>query len=159
MQNNRTEARSFILTLAFLVFYCVYLFIFRGLLLGVEKDLRIDIFKPEPVQFFVMGLLILMYHFCFAGLYFFSINSKWQRMAAVAIALLTTGSLMYGFREWYRVTSEPFFFLNTIEKLPWYAEEKSKFLIANIPLILFLLTVFVFRIMMMFQKDSTAKAN
>jgi hypothetical protein len=157
MLNTRTEARWFSGMLAFLIFFCVYLFVFRGLLLGVEQSYQLDIFKPELGLVAAMVVLVLLYHFCFAGLYFFSQGGQWQKLTAVAVGLLVTGGLLYGFGEWYRLTSKSLFlFSNNDNLLPLYAREKAKFLITNIPLILFLLTVFVFRIMMMFQKENTS---
>lgn len=157
MLNSRTETRWFFAMMAFLIFYCGFLFAFRGLLLNVEEDKQVSIFKPETVQIFIMGVLIILYHFCFLGLYVFSKGSQWQRIAAVAISLLVTGSLLYGFNEWYGVTSEPFFQFSNTGKLPWYAKEKTKFLISNSPLILFLLIVFILRILMIYRGESTSE--
>ena len=92
-----------------MLLYCGFLFAFRLVLLDVEQERGISILKPELVQILVMGLLILLYHFCFAGLYFFSMGRPWQKLAAVIIAMIIAGSLLYGFNEWYQAVKNPFF--------------------------------------------------
>ena len=154
MESSRTETNWFFAMLAFLIFYGFYLFVFREVLVGVENGNEFRIFKPEPVQIFIMSLLIVLYYFCFLGLYTFSKGSRWQKNVAVITGLLITGSLLYGFHQWYLAAAHPFI---RLENLPWYAKEQTKFLIANIPILIFFIAVFIFRILMMFQSTNAPR--
>jgi hypothetical protein len=158
MLHHRAETKGFFIMLAFLSFYCMYLFVFRRVLIDVEESYGVNLFKPEPAQAFVIILLVLLYHFCFVGLYYFSQGDQWLKFAAVVIGMAVAGGLLYGFSEWYRVTSEPFFQFGIPGNLPWYAREKEKFLITNIPLVLFILYIFAFRIVMIFRTKDSSKS-
>jgi len=148
---QRAEAKWFVYMVVFLVVYCGFLFAFRAALVNVEAKTQLSLFKPEPAQIAVMAWLILLFHFSFIGLYSFSLGGRWQRMATVIVCLLITGAVLYGFNEWFKATSNPFFQFANTGALPWYAREKPKFLIANLPLVVFIVFVFVFRIFMIFK--------
>jgi len=154
MDRNRTETRWFIVMIIFLIAYGAYLFLIRSILLSVENKYQVDIFKPEPVQVFMMSLLILIFHFGLLGLYFFSLGSQWKKIVGALIGLLLPGSLLYGFNEWYQLSANPFLQFNGTQKLPWYAGDKTKFILVNIPIVFYLLIVFILRVLMIFKEEN-----
>ena len=134
--------------LLFLLLYCLVLFLFRILLLNLEKQYGF-ILKPEVFHIFIIGFLILLYYFFFLGLYVFSTLGSIQKIYAICIALIVVLGLLYGFKQWYSaVANNPFLSINNLQNLPWYAKEEIKFLLVNTPLLLFFITVFVYRLLM-----------
>jgi hypothetical protein len=156
MLNRHRESRWFLFSVLFLFLYCGFLFFFRHLLLQLETG-GTSILKPESSQILFIAFLILLYHFAFLGLLVFSSLGKWQRIVSILLSLLLTGSLLYGFRQWYvLLTNNPFLSFNNTVTLPWYAQEQTKFFLANTPLILFLLTVFTYRVLLMLRSKETS---
>jgi hypothetical protein len=154
MADKRKESTWFTASILFLVVYCVFLFLFRAALVNIETENN-NVLKPEVGQIIVIGFLILLYHFAFLGIYVFSLLGQWQNRSALMISILITGGLFYGFNKWYHlVVNNPFLSFNNYKTLPWYAQESTKFLIANAPLVLFFATVFVLRTRaMVIKKD------
>jgi hypothetical protein len=148
MLDKRLETRWFAGTIVFLVLYCIFLFLFRAALVKLDTQFG-SILKPEVSQILAIALIILLYYFAFLGLYGFSGLGRWQRTVSIFLAMLFTGSLLYGFRQWYTaVVNNPFLSFGPTGVLPWYAREKTKFLLANTPLALFIITIFIMRIIM-----------
>src|SRR5438067_13918020 len=82
MLNKRMEQKSFLATISFLLFYVLFLFFFRQLLLNLEKD-KGTILKPEVFHIFVICFLILLYYFAFLGLAFFSTLGSAQKVYSI----------------------------------------------------------------------------
>lgn len=148
MPDKRIEAKWFLGTLLFLVLYCTFLLCCRVVLTRLENAHR-TILKPEYSQIVIVGLIILLYHFSFIGLYVFSLLGKAFKTCTLVLGLLITGSILYGFSQWYSaIAHNPFIGIGQPIILPWYAREKTKFLIVNGPLILFFISIFVRRTFM-----------
>ena len=146
MVDKRIEMKWFVGSLVFTIVYCSYLFFFLGLLANLEKYPG-EILKPEPGQIIAIGLLILIYHFAFAGLFAFSLLGKMQASIGIFFSLLIHAALLYGLKFWYEAVAEGVLvFFGNQKSLPWYAEEKNKFLLAHIPLGCYFIVVFIFRL-------------
>ena len=155
--NKRTEIKWFAFAIIFLVLYCSFLFGFRSILIRLE-DGNETILKPELSQIIAIALLILIYHFSYMGLYAFSGLGRWPGIIAALLAVVINLLILYGFKLWFDAITQNAFLFST-QKLPWYATEKTKFMISNIPLILFFITVFAFRLIAIVQrKFSTSKS-
>ena len=133
---NAAYERKWLIAVALFIFcYSGFLLIFRQQLTAVEASAGF-IFKPETPQILLAALVTLLLHFALLGLSQFSWMGKWQKGLAVAVMFLFFTSLLYGFYIWYRgIMSNPFLF--SAASLPWYAEERTKFLLVNTPLIFF----------------------
>ena len=156
MPHKWTERKWFFAAIVFLLFYCGFLVVFRSILNGVEEKNSISIFKPEPAQITGMGLLILLYHFFFLGLYTFSIGGRWQKSTAFVVALLVISSVLFIFLNWYHAVAHPYLRITDTTKLPWYAQERAKFLMANIPLLVFFVLVFILRLLMIYKPPAAS---
>ena len=155
MFNKPKESIWFLYSIVFLIGYCCFLFIFRNILITLESENQ-TILKPEISQIIVVGLFIVLYYFAFSGLYSFSLAGRWQNISAVILAFIITGSILYGFKKWHDlITNNPFLSFTQPASLPWYANEKNKFLIANSPLIVFIISIFVFRLLLMLNGKQT----
>ena len=153
--NKRTELKSFAVSVVFLILYCCFLFGFRSVLQQLDNGNE-TILKPQPAQILAIGFLVLIYHFSYVGLYTFSGLGKIPGLMAALLAIFINLALLYAFKLWYdAITGNPFLF--SIQKLPWYAEEKAKFIIANAPLLVFFIYVFVFRLIAILQRMYSAK--
>ena len=155
--DKRTEIKWFAIAIIFLVLYCSFLFAFRSVLIKLE-DGNETILKPEPPQIIAIALLILLYHLSYVGLYGFSGLGKWPCIIAVLLAVVINLLILYGIKLWFdAITRNTFLFSS--QKLPWYAVEKNKFLIANVPLILFFISVLVFRLIAIGQRKFSSVRN
>lgn len=141
--NAAYERKWLIAATLFIVFYSVYLVLFRQLLIGVESTSGF-IFKPETSQILLAALVTLLFHFALLGLAQFSLMGKWQKGVAITVMLLFFASLLYGFYIWYRGIMANLFLFSSAT-LPWYAEERTKFLLVNTPLIFFFTLLFAER--------------
>lgn len=148
--DKRTEIKWLATAIVFLVLYCGFLFFFRSVLMKLENG-NGTILKPEPGQIIAMGLLILVYHLSYAGLYAFSGLGKLPAIMAALLAVFINLAFMYGFKLWFDAIAGNIFLLS-IQKLPWYAQEKTKFIIANAPLLLYFISVFAFRLIAIGQR-------
>lgn len=143
--SSQKEQTKLLWTVAFLLCYVVFLLFFRSVLIHAEKQ-EGAILKPGIFQIAIMGLLILVYHFTLLGLQAYSALGRSARLSAMVIALVIMASLLFGFLHWYRIIAgNPFSFLTDAGQLPWYAQEKTKFFLANVPLLIFFLIVFSYR--------------
>lgn len=159
MFSKPKESTWFLYSLVFLIGYCSFLFIFRNILLSIESEDQ-TILKPEVNQIIAIGLFMLLYYFAFLGLYSFSFTGKWQNISAIVLSLIIVGSILYGFKKWYDLIADnPFLSFTQSANLPWYANEKNKFLIANSPLILFLISIFIIRLLLMLSIKQTSKPS
>jgi hypothetical protein len=148
MSKEGSETKWFFAAVIFVLFYCGFLFAFKIKLIAVETKWSVSIIKPENGQIIAIGLLTVLFHFAFCGLYFFSTAGRWQQVAAILSGVLITGGILYGFKLWYNaITNNPFF--QPDGRLPWYAGESNKFLLAHSPFILFLVFVCAIRTTMM----------
>lgn len=148
--NKRTEIKWLAMAIIFLVLYCSFLFCFRSVLIKLE-DGNETILKPEQSQIIAIGLLILIYHLSYVGLYAFSGLGRWPGIIAALLAVVINIAILYGFKLWFDAITRNAFLFST-KKLPWYAAEKTKFMISNVPLILFFITVFAFRFISIVQR-------
>lgn len=148
---KQTETRWFTAVVIFLFVYCGLLFFFRSVLLKLETG-NGSVLKPEPGQILAVGFLILVYHLSYLGLYAFSALGNRQKAMASFLAVVINLTLLYGFKLWFDAISENPFLSLTDRKLPWYAEEKTKFLLSNGPLLLFFIIVFAFRLIAIAQR-------
>ena len=157
MVDKSRESRWFKASTLFLVIYCSFLFLFRAMLISIEPA-DTNLLKPEISQIIMVGFLILLYYFAFLGIFVFSLSGSWQTTTALILAVLITSGLFYGFYKWYDLlTNNPFLSFNNYKTLPWYAQEKTKFMIANIPLMLFFATVFAVRFMAITSQNSAGR--
>jgi hypothetical protein len=148
MLNKKTEQKSFLALMLFLVFYCLFLLFFRNLLLNLEKQAG-PILKPEGFHIAILSFLILLYYFFFLGIYVFSTLGTMQKVYSSCLAVLIVLGILFGFKQWYTAVSEnPFLSIGNSQNLPWYAEEHTKYFIANTPILLFFITVFIYRFLM-----------
>jgi hypothetical protein len=153
--DKRTELKWFTIAIIFLTLYCGFLFGFRSVLEQLENGNQ-TILKPEPGQIIAIGFLILIYHLSYVGLYAFSGLGKMPGMMAALLAVSINLVLLYGFKIWFDAIAGNTFLFSS-QKLPWYAEEKIKFIIANGPLLLFFISVFAFRLIAIVQRMSSVE--
>lgn len=154
MNNNildkRIEIKWFTVAIIFLMLYCGFLFGFRSVLIKLDGGNE-TILKPEPGQIVAIALLILIYHFAYVGLYAFSGLGKWPCIISSLFAVIINLVILYGFKLWFdAITGNAFLYSSQI--LPWYAVERTKFMIANVPLLLFFIYIFVFRLIAIWHR-------
>ena len=153
MLNKKIETRLLIASLLFTVLYCVYLFFVRNLLATLEKNPG-EILKPEQGQIIAVGLLIIIYHFAFTGLFAFGSLGRLQAFITIFFSVAIHAGLLYGFKLWYDAIVEGvLIFLGNQQSLPWYADEKNKFLLVNVPLIFYFTIIFMYRILRLTKKQ------
>lgn len=159
MLQKEVESRWTMSVLIFTIVYCGMLFLFRYLLVQLEINGG-SILKPEPAQIIAIGLLIILYHFAFVGLYLFAHFGPWQKIVSLILSIIIISSLLYAMKELYKViVNNPFLSFTSTGALPWYAQEKVKFLLANSPLIFFFITVFILRFLMLAKPSLHAERN
>ncbi len=152
--SKRTETRGFIGAILFILCYAGWLFVLRHLLLRLEGE-GSSILKPEPGQIVAVALIALMYYCCYLGLHAFSRFGNPQRLLAASLALLIHLGFLYGFKLWFdAIANNPFLSFNPATA--WYANEQVKFWLANGPLLLFFLLVFILRLFALLRPENRA---
>lgn len=155
----KKESRRAFFAIFFICAYTCYLFLFRTLLLRLDNASN-SILKPEPVQIAVLALFLLLYYFTYLGLSFFSDLGIVQKTTAIVIAIVVHTTVLYGLLLWYEAIVQNHLLFNTVSAhLPLYAQEQEKFFIANSPLILFCLTIFVLRLTEMLRTSHQTGLN
>jgi hypothetical protein len=138
------------MVIGFIMAYCMYLYLFRLVLLNEEK-LTGPILKPETFQVVAIAVFLLLIYFSFLGLFVLSTIDNTVKIFSISISSFVLLVTFIGFYQWFQaIAHNPFLFDQSLH-LPWYAKEQAKFVIANTPVFIFLIIVFLTRLSMMIK--------